>query len=187
LPDGPIVGFFGLISEWVDQDLLIALARALRAPTPDTRHPTPSLVLIGKADVDVSRLKAELNIHLLGPKPFAELPRYVAFFDVGIIPFAVNELTRAVNPIKLREMLAAGCRVVSTDLPEVERYITGDDAQGTAMEAVRIGRDEHDFVRQVGAWLCSPLLQDRRAAISRSMGAEGWDKKVREIVELVGK
>jgi hypothetical protein len=81
-----------------------------------------SVVLIGAADVDVARLSACSNVHALGPKAFAELPAYAAHFSVGIIPFVVNELTRAVNPIKLREMLSAGCPVVSTALPEVERY-----------------------------------------------------------------
>ena len=112
LPDGDIVGFFGLLSEWVDQELLVRLAEAV---------PTANVVLIGTADVDVSALESVPNIHLLGPRPFRELPAYIASFRVGIIPFAVNELTKAVNPIKLREMLAAGCPVVSTALPEVAR------------------------------------------------------------------
>jgi hypothetical protein len=157
LPDGKIIGFFGLISEWVDQDLIVRIANEVgnlkprlededededegrlqcahilthshthtqSAPlTPDTRHPTPaSVVLIGKVDVAVSRLGKEKNIFILGPKPFQELPSYLAHFSIGLIPFVVNDLTKAVNPIKLREMLAAGVPVVSTALPEVENY-----------------------------------------------------------------
>jgi len=109
----PAIGFFGLLSEWVDQELLLRLAR---------EFPDASLVLIGKADVPVTRLEGIPNIHLAGPKPFSELPFYISSFTVGIIPFVVNDLTRSVNPIKLREMLSAGCPVVSTALPEVARY-----------------------------------------------------------------
>ncbi len=154
LPDGKIIGFFGLISEWVDQDLIVRIANEVsgvrcqvsgeagKQETEEKREeedatfgkksnrPRPSssntesasVVIIGRADVDVSRLEREPNICRLGPKSFAELPAYVAHFDVGIIPFVVNDLTRAVNPIKLREMLAAGVPVVSTALPEVENY-----------------------------------------------------------------
>jgi glycosyltransferase involved in cell wall biosynthesis len=234
LPQGQIVGFFGLLSEWVDQELLVRLAQALREPKAETgkrgekaetgklkaevepgqaaavpgSDPLPPLsafsfqvsalsssfqlsafpqiVLIGNADVNTSRLTAEPNIHLLGPKPFAELPRYVAFFDVGIIPFLVNELTSAVNPIKLREMLAAGCPVVSTALPEVERYAKDDASQDPGIEAVRMGHDSQSFVRQVLERLSRPLQANQRAEISRSMAGEGWDAKVREIVRLVG-
>jgi glycosyltransferase involved in cell wall biosynthesis len=116
LPDGRIIGFIGLISEWVDQDLLVSIAREI---------PEARVVMIGKADVDIERLKKEPNIYILGSKPFSALLTYVSWFGVGIIPFAINELTRAVNPIKLREMLAAGCPVVSTALPEVEKYGSG--------------------------------------------------------------
>ena len=157
LPPGPIVGFFGLLSEWVDQDLLVALARELRSPEVGGQRsevggeeedgPSASVVLIGTADVDVSRLEEEPNIHLLGPKPFAELPAYAAWFDVGIIPFVVNELTSAVNPIKLREMIAAGCPVVSTAMREVEVCVEQIDesASGSHLPAV-IGHTHEEFI-----------------------------------------
>ena len=136
------IGFFGLLSEWVDQDLILRLAREFSGilPLPSGEPPTPvgyvaprrvgvrvsspcaQIILIGKADVDVSRLQGIPNIQLLGPRPFSELPAHIAGFTVGIIPFVVNDLTRSVNPIKLREMLSAGCPVVSTALPEVARY-----------------------------------------------------------------
>jgi glycosyltransferase involved in cell wall biosynthesis len=138
LPEGKIVGFFGLLSEWVDQDLLVRLAAELT---------DAQIVLIGKADVPIDKLKNIVNIHILGPKPFAELPAYVVHFDVGIIPFIVNDLTRAVNPIKLREMLAAGCPVVSTDLPEVERLGGAQTAEkGTIQHSTRLR--EHASPRQ---------------------------------------
>jgi len=128
---GGTIGFFGLLSEWVDQELILRLAREFSGSLPlpsgervgvRVSSPRAQIVLIGKADVDVTRLQGVSNIQLLGPKPFSELPSHIAGFTVGIIPFVVNDLTRSVNPIKLREMLSAGCPVVSTALPEVARY-----------------------------------------------------------------
>ena len=101
----PILGFFGLVHEWLDLDLIAALAR---------KHPEWTIALIGKASVDVSRLQGIANIESLGRKPYASLPSYCKGMSVGLIPFAVNELTKAVDPIKLREYLSAGLPVVST-------------------------------------------------------------------------
>jgi len=162
-----VIGFFGLLSEWVDQALLIALARACD---------DAELVLIGSADVDVSALHAEPNITILGPRPFTDLPEYVAHFDVGIIPFVVNELTRAVNPIKLREMLAAGCPVVSTDLPEVERYGTVTDG------AAQIACSHDDFITAVRRLLGET---PDREAISETMKDETWRSKVDELIAVI--
>ena len=109
----PILGFWGLIQDWVDTDLIAAIARL---------RPDWSVVLIGEALADTTELARVPNVHLLGRRPYAHLPAYAAAFDVGIIPFRINNLTRAVNPIKLREYLSAGLPVVSTPLPEVQRY-----------------------------------------------------------------
>ena len=175
MPGGEVVGFFGLLSEWVDQDLLIALAQALR--NSETPH-APSLVLIGKADVDISRLESEPNIHILGPRPFAELPTYTAFFDVAIIPFIINELTVAVNPIKLREMLAAGCPVVSTALPEVAYVAEGSDYAETT-------EDSDAFVAAVLRRLDPPAERKDRIAISDTMRSETWSAKVDQMLNAI--
>jgi glycosyltransferase involved in cell wall biosynthesis len=106
----PRLGFFGLLRDWVDLDLLAKVAR---------RRPEWHFVLIGDATFDVGPYRRLANMHFLGRRPYADLPAYCKSFDVGLIPFKLNELTRAVNPIKLREYLAAGLPVVSTPLPEV--------------------------------------------------------------------
>ena len=169
-PEGPIVGFFGLLSEWLDQDLILKLSRQLGNRA--------SIVLIGTADVDVSRLERISNIHLLGPKPFSELPQYIAHFMVGIIPFVVNELTRAVNPIKLREMLAAGCPVVSSALPEVERMVQ--------RKGVVVSGSQEEFVAAVKWFLANPLSCEQRMALSDSMASESWSAKVDQILAAIG-
>ena len=190
LPAGKIVGFFGLLSEWVDQDLLISLARSLsdhflsrrssRSKADAPNDSACSLVLIGKADVDISRLESEPNIHILGPKPFSELPAYTQFFDAAIIPFIVNELTIAVNPIKLREMLAAGCPVVSTALPEVAFVAEGNDFADSL-------ENQEAFITTVVNYLDKPASSDQRRAISNTMRSETWGAKVDQILDVIAK
>ncbi|MEI6789251.1 MAG: glycosyltransferase [bacterium] len=169
----PTIGFFGLLSEWVDQDLLLRLAK---------EFPQATLILIGKADVDVSRLKGIQNIQLIGPKPFSDLPNAIAGFTVGIIPFVVNDLTRAVNPIKLREMLSAGCPVVSTALPEVALYAT---SKASFPVSVQIAVTHDDFVAMVRRVIEHPLSPEERLALSDSMAGETWTAKVNEILKLL--
>jgi glycosyltransferase involved in cell wall biosynthesis len=107
----PIVGFFGLVSQWVDLGLVGYLSE---------QFADASFVLIGREDVDVGPLAGGPNVHRLGFVPYAELPGYARYFDVGLIPFVLNQLTRAVNPLKLLEYFALGLPVVSTRLPELE-------------------------------------------------------------------
>jgi glycosyltransferase involved in cell wall biosynthesis len=174
LPSGPVIGFFGLLSEWVDQALLLRLARDL---------PQAQLVLIGKADVDVSTLKGVPNIHVLGPRLFSDLPAYLAHFTVGIIPFVVNDLTRAVNPIKLREMLSGGCPVVSVALPEVVACVDQAQIGGS----VRVAQTVDEFVSGVRHFLEAPLDLAERRALSERMRQETWAAKVDEMLKIMGR
>jgi len=127
------LGFFGLIREWVDLELLASVAR---------RRPDWHIVLLGDSTIDLSPYQNLPNIHFLGRKRYEELPAYCKQFDVGLIPFKVNELTRAVNPIKLREYLAAGLPVVSTPLPEIsllkKRCVYVADTADGFIEAVEL-------------------------------------------------
>ena len=108
---GPRVGFFGVLHEWVDVELIAALAR--RTPF--------HYVLLGEVWTDLSALAGLANVHVLGRQPYQRLPDFCRGFSAGIVPFRMNALTQSVNPIKLREYAAAGLPVVSAALPEVER------------------------------------------------------------------
>ncbi len=121
----PIVGFFGLISEWVDLGLMAHLSETF---------PTASFVLYGRADVELGPLDGRPNVHYFGPVPYDELPDHARYFDIGLIPFVLNDLTRAVNPLKLLEYFALGMPVLATRLPELE------GVEGPLRLAV--GRDE---------------------------------------------
>lgn len=107
----PVIGYFGAISGWFDVDLMTAVAQA---------HPEWTFVLIGQVhERDVSALEELPNTHLLGEKPYAELPAYLAAFDVALIPFLLNDLTHAVDPVKLYEYCAQGKPVVATPMQEL--------------------------------------------------------------------
>ena len=166
--DRPVIGFFGLIHDWIDQELLGRVADAF---------PQTELVMIGKTRVDVSLLSARPNVRFLGQKPYAELPAYAARFDVALVPFVLNDLTRAVNPIKLREYLSAGLPVVSTALPEI--VALPDDP------FMRVASTPEAFVEAVGQVLRDrPDAEDRRRAALRAR-SESWEGRCAEIARLV--
>ncbi len=157
-PGRPTVGFIGLIDDWVDLGLIRDVALA---------NPGADVVLIGAARVATESLSAIPNVRLLGRKPFAKLPAYLAHFDVALIPFEISELTLAVNPIKLREYLSAGVPVVTTALPELVPF------QGH--EGVDVVADSASFVAAVTRRLAAP----RRCC--RASAAFGVDAR-RELV-----
>jgi len=107
-----IVGYCGAIASWFDFRLVIEVAERL---------PGLQFVLVGPV-YSKSRYVWPDNVTLLGPKAYAELPLIMKQFDCCIIPFIVNDLTKATNPIKLFEYFAAGKPVVSTALFEVQQY-----------------------------------------------------------------
>jgi glycosyltransferase involved in cell wall biosynthesis len=161
----PVIGFFGLLADWVDLDMIAALARA---------RPHWSFALVGKTQTDLGMLQSLPNVHLLKQQPYSSLPGYCRGFDVGLIPFRMNELTLRVNPLKMREYLAAGLPVVSTPLPEVVRY----------KGLVRIATHEAGFLEAIEAALSerSPA-QDRQRV--EAMRMEGWEARVADMADII--
>jgi glycosyltransferase involved in cell wall biosynthesis len=154
----PVIGFFGLIADWVDVELMAQVAR---------HFAHGSLVVLGKATTDVSALAALPNVQLLGRKPYTELPAYCKGFDVALMPFRINELTLNSNPLKVREYLAAGLPVVSTPIPEVE-----------VLGQCRIAGTPADFIREV-----EQALRDPGPSVARSeaIRPESWEARVNEV------
>ncbi|MCE5328571.1 MAG: TIGR03087 family PEP-CTERM/XrtA system glycosyltransferase [Planctomycetaceae bacterium] len=156
----PRVGFFGLIRDWVDLDLIAAVAR---------RRQQWHFVFLGDSAVDLTPLRTLPNVHFLGPRPYGSLPDYCRAMDAAMVPFKLNALTAAVNPIKLREYLSAGLGVVSTPLPEVQAL--GD--------LVEIASGPEAFEAAVGRLLAADRRQ--RVRRSQSMSDQTWRQKVQEI------
>jgi glycosyltransferase involved in cell wall biosynthesis len=86
------------------------------------KNPEFNFIYIGRTEIDLSTLKTLKNIYFTGPVPYDSLPEWAAYFDAAIIPFMVNGLTISSNPIKLLEYFALGLPVVSTRIPEVEKF-----------------------------------------------------------------
>jgi len=107
----PRLGFYGVIDERFDIDLVAAIADA---------QPDWHLVLLGPVvKIEPSDLPQGPNIHYLGPKSYDELPSYLAGWDVALLPFARNDSTRFISPTKTLEYLAGGKPVVSTSIRDV--------------------------------------------------------------------
>jgi GT2 family glycosyltransferase/glycosyltransferase involved in cell wall biosynthesis len=138
LRDVPVIGFFGAIAPWFDVELLAEVAGA---------RPDYEFVLVGPIDVDVRPLRRLSNVHLLGQQPYADMPRYLARFDVCVIPFRVNDITAATDPVKFYEYISQGKPVVSTWLPELEAYrehlyLTTDRAEFLSSLDAAIAEDD---------------------------------------------
>ena len=103
-------------------------------------RPAWSIALIGQVLGDVSAIKDLPNVHLLGQKRHDALPAYCKGFDVGMIPYRIDERMTFVNPLKLREYLSAGVPVVSTPVPEVVRYSHMCRIAATPADAPRLPR-----------------------------------------------
>jgi glycosyltransferase involved in cell wall biosynthesis len=162
----PVIGFHGLLADWVDFELIKKTA---------AHFDKGSVVLIGKIAVDAEQkikiLDEIPNVHFLGRKPYADLPAYCKGFDVALNPFAINELTLAANPLKVREYLAAGLETVSTDIPEVR-----------ILRHCRVGKTHEDFISEIEAALKDPAP---RAEISDSVKAESWEAKIEELRKIM--
>jgi UDP-galactopyranose mutase len=167
----PRIGYYGVIDERMDLDLVreVALAR-----------PNWSIVLVGPiVKISPSDVPDVANIHWLGPKPYAELPGYLAGWDVATMPFARNEATRFISPTKTPEYLAGGRPVVSTSIADVVRPY---GEKGLA----RIADTPGAFVAAVEAALAEDPGPRREAADAFLRGMS-WDRTWRAMDDLAQK
>lgn len=155
----PIVGYTGSISERIDCGLIASLAASL---------PKGCIVMIGPDTLTEADRPTASRIHYLGLRRHEELPAFVQHFDVALIPFRITEATLRLNPVKTLEYLAAGVPVVSTALPDVEKFFA---------EAVLIAGSSQDFIRLVreAAESPDPVRRERGVEMARSAS---WDEMV---------
>jgi len=161
----PIIGFFGLIADWVDLHLIRFLAIS---------RPQWTFVLIGKVVTNLNALENLRNVHLLGQKSYVSLPPYAKGFDVALLPFVMNELTLAANPLKLREYLAAGLPVVSSAIPEAEKL----------KHVLKLGHEPGHFLEIIQGIIDSGETGPQ-IRISQQMDCESWDAKVEELSRIL--
>lgn len=164
----PVIGFYGLISgDWIDYNLVRFLS---------TRHPECSFVFIGKVDQGKEELPKAGNIHYLGIKPYEELYLYSRCFDVAILPFRVNDLTRHSHPLKILEYLSAGRPVVCIDIPEAHNY------QGM----IEIARTDEEFSRAIAR--CLKENNEKSVEQRVNFAAQhSWEKRYETVKEIIAR
>jgi len=158
----PVVGYFGAIADWIDLDLIGDVA-AMR--------PQYSFVLIGQVfGRDMSALERLPNVYLLGNQKYELIPSFLSGFDACTIPFLLNQVTKATDPVKIYEYLSQGKPVIATDMAELAQC--GD--------MIYIGRDGEDFARKVDAALAETdiVLRARRIEFAR---LNTWARRVAAI------
>ena len=186
----PIVGYIGGLHQWVDQPLVEAAAAGM---------PDASFVLIGPEQVDVSLLRKRKNIHILGQRPHAELAKYIAAFDVTLVPYRIADYTENVYPAKLNEYLAMGKPVVATDLAEVRRFnqvhgdvvriAAGADALAAAVRELAPPAPAETVSRRIAvarsnSWhdrIAAMLALIDQAVSARAGEVRGWEDRLRRL------
>jgi UDP-galactopyranose mutase len=157
----PRLGFYGVIDERIDLELIDEVAAA---------RPEWSIVMVGPVvKIDPGDLPQRANIHWLGGRDYAALPAYLSGWDVALMPFAVNAATRFISPTKTPEYLAGGLPVVSTPIVDVVRHYGG-------IEAVKIADDVEGFVSACEAALALPAKGAWRDEADRLLADISWDR-----------
>jgi glycosyltransferase involved in cell wall biosynthesis len=163
---GPRIVFTGaVVATKLDLELLEGVARA---------RPHWSIALVGPVGAgdprtDISALERLPNVHLLGARPYVGLPEVLRGADVALVPYAINDLTRSVFPMKVYEYLAAGLPVVTTPLPalaEITGVVVAADAPATVAAVERALAEDGPAARRA-----------RSAAVREN----SWDARLEEI------
>jgi UDP-galactopyranose mutase len=166
---GPRIGYFGVLDERIDWPLLAEVA---------ARRPDLQFVLVGPtAKVDPASLPQAPNLHYLGGKPYADLPRYLAGWDVAMMPFARNDATRFISPTKTPEYLAGGRPVATTSVRDVV-------SPYGEIGLVHVGDTPRQFLDAIERGLREDVT-DLRARADAFLGGRSWDDTWRRMLALV--
>ena len=164
---GPVFGYYGVVDERLDYDLVARLADA---------PGIGSVVLVGPTiKVDPAALPSRANLHYLGQRTYDELPAYLKGFDVCIMPWALNEATRTISPTKTLEYMAAGKPIVSTAVLDVVRD-HGD--------LVFVAKNAEEFL-SLAIDASAGITEERAEAERRRAADRGWDATAESMRKLV--
>ena len=166
----PRLGFYGVIDERLDLEIVRRLAEA---------HPDWQIVLVGPVvKIDPARLPRLPNIHYFGQRSYDELPRYLAGWDVCLLPFARNDATKFISPTKTLEYMAAELPIVSTPITDVaEPY----------GHIVYLGGSPEEFVSACEAAMASSPEEraSRAAEMQQVLAGTSWDVTVSVMERLL--
>lgn len=163
----PVIGYYGVIDDRMDLALLAYIAQARR---------DWSLVIVGPISrIGQEDLPAAPNIYYPGMKGYDELPLYLAFFNVAIVPFALNPATRYLSPTKVLEYMAAHKPVVSTPLQDVLALYS---------PVVQVAGSPADFVEQIERVLQQPA-EERRPDEDHLLALYSWDSLAERLHRLI--
>ncbi len=163
----PVLGYFGVVDERMDYELIARLADANR---------DWSVVMIGPTmKVEDATLPKRPNLHWLGQRSYIELPAYCKGFDLCMMPFAMNESTEFINPTKALEYMATGRMIVSSAVPDVVRNF------GTV---VKVAKNHQEFIS-----LCRKAVEqpeDDRVKRGLQMARENtWEQIVARVEDHI--
>ncbi len=165
----PVLCYYGALAKWFDYDLLKKLAATDRY----------SIVLFGiKYDesYDENLNGTEENIYFLGARDYSVLKNYARRCDLLMIPFVINDITRATSPVKIFEYMALHKPIVTTDMNECRKYAS-----------VLIGHDHDEFLAQVEEGLKKAENTDYVALLDREARENDWSMKARAIIDVIAK
>lgn len=163
---GPIVGYFGVIDERIDLDILLATALLL---------PDINFVMIGPlAKISENDLPRAANIHYPGMKDYSQLPGYLKAFSIAMMPFALNDATKYISPTKTLEYMAAGKPIISTAIHDVVRDYG---------KVIKIVNTPHTFADAVKHLLSAPV--DAGPAYEAILDKTSWDATVEKMTLII--
>jgi len=166
--DFPIVGYVGLLQERVDTDILI---KAIK------NNKNVNFIFIGPElnPHHFENIKRYSNVFFLGSKHHSEIPYYIEYFDVGIIPHKVNNFTKSMSPLKLYEYLASKKQVVTTPVPPSEEF----------EKFIHIATTSDEFSLKIQECLERPYQKFTKKDISSMIKNHEWKKRLDVMLEII--
>ncbi|WP_449598723.1 glycosyltransferase [Niallia sp. Marseille-Q9988] len=170
LPNGPLVGYIGLMQERVNIDILKECIE---------KNPLINFVFVGPilSKKYFQPIKHYQNVYFLGAKHHSHIPKYLIHFDICLIPHKVNKFTKSMNPLKLYEYLAAGKEVITTSVPPSSDF----------KNVIHISDDKKEFSKKISECIKTPYLKFSKEEIMNSVKNEDWNIRLSEMLKHVEK
>ncbi|MDQ3099274.1 MAG: glycosyltransferase [bacterium] len=169
---GTVVGYYGVIDERIDLDLLEKVANKMQEI---------QFVMIGPiVKISEADLPRTSNIHYLGSKPYAQLPNYLKRIDIAMMPFALNESTKFISPTKTLEYMAAHKPIISTAIYDVVRDYSNE---------VTIINNPDEFIQAINTYIAEPTDQKEKRVILQKavINRTSWDNTVDQMKKIIEK